>query len=120
MEKPEECKGGMYGGERKGPETVARPLCPETHKFTPLAELVPLPNVSVDVCAAIRAVVDQGHVACRKGAPVSLVLVKLADESDPAGTTTLKLWGRKAEWAKDVLTAGDVVLLIHGECVLPP
>ena len=103
------------GGEKQERETAARPLCSERHNFTLLAELVPLPNVSVDVCAAVRAVLQQGRVTCRKGAPVSLVLVKLADESDPAGTTSLKLWGRKAEWAQDTLRAGQVVLLIHGK-----
>ena len=79
--------------------------------FTRLGELVPSAHREVNVCGAVRAVLHQGLVACRRGS-TALSLVKLADESDPAGITSLKLWGRRAEWAKEVLLkAGDVVLL---------
>jgi len=80
--------------------------------MTRLAELTPSPG-RVDLVALVRFILPQGKVTCRNGAMISLCLVKLADDSDPSGSVSLKLWRQRAEWVEQgKLQVGDVLLLI--------
>ena len=81
--------------------------------LTPLAALTPA-HARADLVALVRIVLPQGKITCHKnGARVALCVVKLADESDPWGGTSLKLWRARAEWAASALQAGDVLLLTN-------
>ena len=76
-----------------------------------LADLEQHPTQPVGLAALVRAVLPQGKVSCRNGALVSFCIVMLADESDPYGSISLKLWRKRADDWAGKLRAGDVVVV---------
>ena len=85
---------------------------PPRSSLTRLNELAPS-QAHVDIVALVRVILPQGQVTCRNGALVSLCVVKLADESDTAGSVSLKLWRQRAEWASEHLRVGEILLLTN-------
>jgi hypothetical protein len=87
---------------------------PAGHALIRLAQLTPSPG-RVDLVVLVRMILPQGKVTCRNGSLVSLCLVKLADDSDSAGSISLKLWRQRADWAVDqgMLQVGDLLLLTN-------